>query len=194
MLKTALRALDDKEQWASQIPLITLMINNQVADTNSYTPFQKTFGKICRVPGVLITDDGSDEIDDNSLQIFCELMAHHRRHARPLNSANCQMDHNLSNSKYVWVRKEGFKPSLAPVYEGPYLVIQRHDKYFVIVSWEGEKKVSVDRLKTAYISENPDDIGITALPDDFECTNVNDNPVQLRRSNRVTKKPDRLGL
>ena len=46
MVKTALRALDDKEEWLNQIPLITLMLNNQTSDTNSYTPYQKTFGSI----------------------------------------------------------------------------------------------------------------------------------------------------
>ena len=94
----------------------------------------------------------------------------------------------------MWVRKEGLRPSLAPIYEGPYLVVQRYEKYFLIVSWEGEQKVSVDRLKTAYVYEKePGENDNTVLDDEPVLTNKN-TPLCLRRSNRIIKKPDRLDL
>ena len=193
MVKTALRTLDEQEHWVHQIPLITLMLNNQVTDTNSYTPYQKTFGKTCRIPGVIVTNDQEGSIDDTELEIFCELMSYHKRYARPLNGNNSQMDKNLSDAKYVWLRIEGFKPSLSPVYEGPYLVIQRNSKYFTILCWEGERKVSVDRLKVAYIAEESVvDTSAEAELQDDEFIVTNKSPV--RRSKRNIKPPDRLNL
>ena len=199
ILKTALRALDDKEQWVFQVPLITLMLNNQITDKNLHTPYQKTFDKTCRVPGVILADENLDiNLGDKEVQIFCELMSHHHRQARLLDNSRCQMDDNLFQSKYVWVRKEGFKPSLAPIYEGPYVVTQRNKKYFLISGWEGEQKVSVDRLKTAYLSKEyllPEEWE-DPVPEDFQSqyTEVSNSPVGLRKSKRVRKKPDRLKL
>ena len=62
------------------------------------------------------------------------------------------MDENLFSADYVWLRVEGLRPSLDPVYEGPYSVIRRTSKYFVIAGYKGIQSVSVDRLKTAFLS------------------------------------------
>jgi hypothetical protein len=190
MLKTALRALDDKEQWSDQIPLITLMLNNQVTDANSYTPYQKVFGKTCRLPGVILTNENSfDELpEDRDIELFCELMSHHSRHARPFKNDGYHVDKNLMEAKHVWVRKEGFRPSLSPIYEGPYLVTQRSNKYFTILCYEGEKKVSVDRLKVAYVLDEEE----TDVPDLEDSLPQTSSP--LRRSKRVIKKPEQLNL
>ena len=200
MVKVALRTLDDKEGWVDQIPLISLMINNQVSDINSYTPYQKTFGKFCRVPGVIVDSECNGSTSNKDVEIFCEVMSHHQRHARALQSSNSQMDSNLTNASYVWVRKEGVQPSLSPVYDGPYPVVEKNNKYFVICSWEGEKKISVDRLKTAYVYEHEniiDSIPEMAHPEDVidpipEETTPDETP--LRRSKRVIRKPNRLDL
>ena len=99
----------------------------------------------------------------------------------------------FGNFKVCVGKERGVRPSLAPIYEGPYLVVQRYDKYFLIVSWEGEQKVSVDRLKTAYVSEEEPSENDTVLDDESILTNIN-SPLCLRRSNRIIKKPDRLDL
>ena len=101
MLKTALRALEEKEEWVNQIPMITLMLNNQTSDISSFTPYQKSFGKTCRVPGVILTKGTSmedSEVADNDVNVFCELMSHYQREARPLSSGS-QIDEKLI--KYV---------------------------------------------------------------------------------------------
>ena len=164
-VKTALRCLDDKEQWVEQMPWISLMLNNQVADTNGYTPYQKTFGKVGKVPGVLLVrEDASEEsnLSNEDMQLFCEMMSHHGRYARPLDVHTGYVDKNLMEANHVWVRKEGIRPSLDALYEGPYPVVQKFRKYFIIRSWEGQQKISVDRLKTAYLAmeEESSDFGI----------------------------------
>ena len=156
VVKTALRCLEEKEEWIEHIPLISLMLNNQVADTNMYTPYQKTFGKVCRVPGVLLVKEDCEEDaspDDSAIQLFCEMMSQHYRSARPLDLHSGYVEKNLMRADHVRVRKEGVRPSLSAFYEGPYPVIRKFQKYFIIRSWEGERKISVDRLKTAYMTD-----------------------------------------
>ena len=99
------------------------------------------------------------------------------------------MDQNLAETSYVWVRKEGIRPSLSPIYDGPYYVVRKYDKYFVILSWQGEKKISVDRLKTAYICEKEQEQNVGS--DDVVAQQDINLP---RRSKRIIKEPDRLNL
>ena len=217
-LKTALRALPDKDRWVDFIPKVVLAINNQVTDKNSFTPFQKTFGKMGRLPGCLLTVDIEqvESINDAQTNVFCQLMSFHSRQARSLNTF-CQMDENLFSADYVWLRVEGLRPSLDPVYEGPYAVIRRSSKYFVIAGYKGPQSVSVDRLKTAFLC-NEDLEGIryeetqsqTILSDEEEGPAEGNVDVQERdfdepvaeidasgeqlRPKRVRRAPRRLDL
>ena len=138
----------------------------------------------------MLNEESQDELlEDQDTELFCELMSHHSRHAREPGKGDFQIDKNLLEARHVWVRKEGVRPSLSPIYEGPYLVTKRNSKYFTILCFEGESKVSVDRLKVAYVlnynsGEDVDDF------DDEETVVQTDYP--FRRSKRVGKMPDRL--
>ena len=98
VIKTAFRALEEPEEWVNQLPLIELAFNNQVSDTNCFTPYQKTFGTTCRMPGTLLLNNTVDEISNlskknkNDVQIFCELMSYHQRNARPLQKGKSQIE------------------------------------------------------------------------------------------------------
>jgi hypothetical protein len=53
----------------------------------------------------------------------------------------------LATAKLVYVRHGGMQAGLADKYDGPYTVVDRTDKYFVVLMCEQEEKVTVDRLK-----------------------------------------------
>ena len=55
----------------------------------------------------------------------------------------------LTEAEFVFVRRDASHGPLQMPYTGPYRVLQRHDKYFVIQCGEREESVSVDRLKPA---------------------------------------------
>ena len=57
----------------------------------------------------------------------------------------------LRHSEYVYLRRDAAKPSLSPPYEGPFKVLERRDKTFIIVMGEKQETVSLDRLKPAHI-------------------------------------------
>ena len=52
---------------------------------------------------------------------------------------------------HVRVREGAVKPPLAKLYKGPHLVIDRSSKYFNVITDHSLKKVSIDRLKSAYV-------------------------------------------
>ena len=53
-------------------------------------------------------------------------------------------------TKFVFVRDDTVKPTLAPRYRGPYLVIDKKSKYFRLQIGSKQDSVSVDRLKPVY--------------------------------------------
>ena len=54
----------------------------------------------------------------------------------------------------VFVRRDGDRPSLRPVYDGPYRVVHRSDTYFCLAVGDREDSVSVSRLKPL-LTEGP---------------------------------------
>ena len=71
---------------------------------------------------------------------------------------------DLFSCSHVWVRNEAPSHSLARLHVGPYLVLDRHEKYFVIATKSGAAKISIDRLKTAYLRPDnyfPPDFGLS---------------------------------
>jgi hypothetical protein len=60
----------------------------------------------------------------------------------------------LWNAAYVYVRRGGHVPPLAPLYVGPYKVLSREEKYFTLQIGEKADTVSVDRLKP-HLGEAP---------------------------------------
>ena len=58
---------------------------------------------------------------------------------------------DLNNCKFVFIRRDGHKPSLAPCYDGPYLVLSRSSSHFKLQVGAAEDSVSVHRLKPAHL-------------------------------------------
>ena len=61
-----------------------------------------------------------------------------------------QLPAALVSAKYVFVREDAVISSLAPRYQGPYLVLDRQDKYFCLQIGSKQDVVSVDRLKPVF--------------------------------------------
>ena len=67
---------------------------------------------------------------------------------------------DLDTCTHVWVRVDDVRKSLQPPYKGPFVVKKRTPKYFVIDNNGKPDKVSLDRLKVAYL----DDAFLGTLP------------------------------
>ena len=53
----------------------------------------------------------------------------------------------LQGASFVYVRRGSAKPPLLPAYSGPFAVVSRSPKFFILDLGEGHKSVSVNRLK-----------------------------------------------
>ena len=66
-------------------------------------------------------------------------------------------------AELVFVREDASVPSLAPLYPGPYLVLEQQDKFFILQLGSRLDIVSVDRLKPAF-SEDPISAALPPVP------------------------------
>ena len=60
------------------------------------------------------------------------------------------IDKELNNTSHVFVRRDRVLPPLYRPYEGPYKVLERNQKYFLLDRDGREDSVSIDRLKPAF--------------------------------------------
>ena len=159
-MKVAFRSLDEPNKWADALPLITLAINNQVCDSNDFTPYQMVYGQAARLPGTFFFQEGTD---DNStlqpiaeIQQFQENMRHLHRSSRKQQISNDYVNKDLFTVPEILIRDDGNKAPLSKLYAGPFAVIARTDKYFTIDTDRGAKNISIDRLKPFYRIEGDD--------------------------------------
>jgi hypothetical protein len=64
----------------------------------------------------------------------------------------------LANCSQVFIRIDSVKPALTPPYEGPYKIIKRTAKYFIIEKKQKQVKISIDRVKPAFTTQTPNKI------------------------------------
>jgi hypothetical protein len=57
----------------------------------------------------------------------------------------------LNSCTHVWVRCDGTRRPLQPPYDGPFKIIKRHSKHFIIDKAGKRDTVLIDRLKPAFI-------------------------------------------
>ncbi|VDM05693.1 unnamed protein product [Schistocephalus solidus] len=68
-----------------------------------------------------------------------------------LTSKRVFVQDDLKSAPFVFIRHDAVRKPLCSFYDGPYKVLQRMDKYYVIQKSEKTDTVSIDRLKPAYL-------------------------------------------
>ena len=155
-LKTSLKCQEDASQWYDRLPWVMLALRNMPKqDLSDSTPSELVFGQPVRLPGEFFeessaTDMPDDHFSDNlakfiqSIKFFPSRTSNHPTYVDPalFNPA----------TTYVYIRVDRRLPPLHPTYTGPYQVIQRHNKYFELNMRTHTERVTIDRLKPAYLS------------------------------------------
>ena len=73
--------------------------------------------------------------------------------ARFHGNRNICIPSSWASAKYVYVRKDSHKHPLQRPYDGPYRVIGKSDKYSTLHVKGRTETVSIDRLKTAFVTQ-----------------------------------------
>ncbi|CAH8613718.1 unnamed protein product [Schistosoma haematobium] len=199
-LKSSLMAQPDPSKWSDALPLVLLRVRSSVKEDIGCTAAELVYGTTLTLPGQLVKNETTTPGDPSRFVSRLLQMMQSIRAIPPREYDNrVHLDKHLETCKFVFVRVEAVKKPLTPPYEGPYKVIKRTDKYFIINKNGNHETISIDRIKPASYEVPHDTEDNTAnkqsLPSiakkQEEEEKLSTTPSCLTRSGRLIKKPKR---
>ncbi len=194
-LKASLKARLDGPRWVDELPVVLLGIRSTWKESSDASPAQLVYGTNVRLPGDFLPPPVHGQQVPN-VTFVRELQENLQKLSPPPPAWNGEsrsyIPRDLQTSDEVYVRHDGARGPLTKPYDGPYKVLARADKSFIIDKNGKEYKVSIDRLKPAYVS-NPSP---TISNNDTVELTENVQPVlpTTTRSGRLVTIPKRLGI
>ncbi|XP_025832231.1 uncharacterized protein LOC112904996 [Agrilus planipennis] len=188
--------------WTRTLPTVLLGIRSAWKEDLQATTAELLYGETLRLPGEFLGSHPDFKTHEDASEFVKELRTiqqqlrptQERRHG----DRKTFIFKDLGTTNQVFIRRGGPKESLQQPYEGPYAVVQRADKTFVVNVKGRDVTVSVDRLKPAYViaeppatSRNEDIPASVEMPPQLpssEPTITN----QTTRAGRRVRFPDRL--
>ncbi len=150
--KSALRARLNGPNWMDELPWILLGIRTAPKDDLKSSSAEMVYGTPLTVPGDFLRAPGASPSPDQQLRRLRELAGT----LAPVPTSQHGpvtpfVPHTLAVTPYIFLRRDSHRNPLQAPYTGPYRVISRTDKTFVIDYGGRSETVSIDRLKPAHV-------------------------------------------
>ena len=151
MLKAALISRCTDASWTHQLTWVLLSLRNTPKDGLNVSSVEMVYGNPLIVPAKFFPDAHPHE-DIHRLRKIVGKYVPVRQACRDTQTTYipCQ----LCSASHVFVRTDSHRPPLSPPYTGPYKVIRRRPKAFLLDIRGATDWVSIDRLKVAYLQDN----------------------------------------
>jgi len=141
-------------RFLSHLPLVLLGLRSVPKEDTGFPSLKRSTAQLLTIPGEFL--DGPELPSSQFLSKIWKVISgfsapppHHVPQQPP-----AEVPAALSTAKFVFLREDASKPSLAPLYHGPYLVLERRSKFFRLQIGQKVDSVSVDRLKPVF-SDSP---------------------------------------
>ena len=159
-LKEGIKARSS-DSWVQVLPSILLGIRTAVRDDTDCSPSEMLYGTALRLPGDLISPESFQS--KFSPSDFTSLLKETMRNVKPAcgthSESSGRLQKSLSNATHVFLRVDSVKTPLQKPYIGPFLILGKTDKT-VTISRNGKTDVvSIDRVKTAHLETDFDNLG-----------------------------------
>ena len=144
-LKDALRARTAGADWPSHLPWVLLGLRAAPKEDSSISSAELLYGAPLVLPGQLpgVPEPPPAVFHESSRAAPSNIPARGPSTPKELQEVPLQ----LQGASFVYVRCGSAKPPLSPAYSGPFAVVSRSPKFFVLDLGERHESVSVDRLK-----------------------------------------------
>lgn len=164
-----------QENWYQSLPLVMLGLRMS-PNSLQFSPFTAVTGSFMSCPHPIIDKTKQIVTSNETIEQFVKDMQSINFY--DFSSGDCHasstphIPKELDSSSHVWLRTDRVKKSLEAPYTGPYKVLQRQPKFFIIQLPQGDTSVSIDRLKPAFL---PAAIPTTSPPVDPPAPSSEDN-------------------
>lgn len=169
-LKAAIMTTNSKH-WHQNLPLILLGLRVAYREDLKCSSAELVYGQNLRIPGEFFDEARPDanrtefaqQLQRSFLQIKAPAASNHGKRSVFVSS-------DLKSCSHVFVRIDYVKKPLQHPYEGPFEVLKRQDKFFDLLIAGKRQRISVDRLKPAFmcspeiIEHLPDDNKVKVTP------------------------------
>ena len=191
-LKSSLKAQTEPNRWTESLPLILMGIRTSLKTDLACSAAELVFGTTLRLPGeFIVPSQDSKSVDPSSYvdrlrRYMSELQLTSPRSAQ----RSSHVPGDLFTCTHVFVRVDSVKKPLQPPYHGPYRIITRKKKFFILDIKGKHEVISVDRLKAAHTDfeskPSPDRSSAVSSKSTTSST-LSDKPVKITRSGRCVR-------
>ena len=156
-LKASLKA-HGGTRWTEHLPLVLLGIRTAVKTDLACSTAELVYGTTLRLPGEFVAPaDTDNDLDPGDyVHRLRKFMHDMRPHGTRAQQKPSYVNTDLHSSSHVFIRDDTVRKPLQPPYKGPYPVVRRTDKFFVVDQRGKHDTVSIDRLKPAYLEPQRD--------------------------------------
>ena len=158
-LKTSLKAKLTSNTWADSLPMVLLGLRSAYKDDLQACTAELVYGTTLRLPGQFFDVSARSSVNPTS-DLVCKLkQTMQKLQATPtkLHTRTTYVSKKLDTCTHVFVRQDHVQKPLDMPYKGPYRVIHRTRKYFILDLDGRQDSVSLDRVKPAFIDPSRDD-------------------------------------
>lgn len=157
-LKGAIMASEDSMRWTRRLPLLLLLgIRLSFKDDIKGSPAEMVYGQSLRLPAEVFipsSNNISEDIPDFIVDLKKAFKEIEPTGPKQKSNATHYIPKDLNNCDQVFVRVDKVKTGLQAPFEGPFDVVRRFRKFFVVNIKGKNESVSIDRLKPAYRSSS----------------------------------------
>ncbi len=142
-IKDALGARLAGNRWPEHLPWVLFSLHAAMKEDSAVSSAELVFGATLTLPGQLLTPPETPVEDVVEALRSAQPLA-----KQPLTYAEAATGlQSLQRAEFVYMRKGGVVPPLSPLYQGPYKVLDRREKFFKLEIGGQPEVISVDRLK-----------------------------------------------
>lgn len=158
-LKAALRCVGKIPDWSNCLPLVLLGIRTTYREDLKCSPAEMLYGQNLTVPGELLFPT---TLNEDKVSEFVSKLREHFSNVRSVPTRAAPNDKifipaDLETCLHVFIRIDRVKKGQESPYEGPFRVIRRFRKTFVLDRNGKRTSVSIDRLKPAFLEGKDQD-------------------------------------
>jgi hypothetical protein len=156
-LKDALRTRVPSASWLQDLLWVLLGIRSTPNEDSGITAAEAVFGSKVTVPGEFLS---CPEKPDKFLEELKVAMSgfklspvRHNISSKQQSSQKQQLPQSLEEAKMVFMKNDGPKKPLAPLYNGAYMVLDRNPHYFTVQLGDRVDRIAVSRLQPAFVPQ-----------------------------------------
>lgn len=154
-LKAAI-ACHTSTNWVETLPLVLLGIRTAWKDDLQMSSAELVYGEALRLPGEFFSTSATSTVED--LTDFGNRLRNHLNKLSPQATSwhtnrTFYVPQKLQDSTHVYLRQGPDRKPLQAAYLGPFKVLRRGAKAYVIDIKGHQQTVTIDRLKPAYMTK-----------------------------------------